>query len=286
MASVYKSIRTTLNTFRPELPIPTLAFSDSAHPVHTSKGSQATDTPHNANFPEEPVVKHSTPIRSRTRQDDSLGFPESDPWSSPALHRGHNHSNQTNVTPKANGMSEGRPVASEQDPSPRNPNDASPGPVAGLAVSSHNPPRPSAASRRESGGWNSYEDSRADPFPSRGDSSLGGEGFGQPGDASGDQDASFGPMRSPGTGRHPENGSEEGIAVTLLPDKEGVFMFQHRNYQISSTRRGSKVVRRFSDFVWLLDCLHKRYPFRQLPLLPPKRVAGKCYTPPGLIGRD
>lgn len=62
--------------------------------------------------------------------------------------------------------------------------------------------------------------------------------------------------------------------VTLLPEKEGVFMFQHRNYEVSSRRRGAKVVRRYSDFVWLLSCLLKRYPFRQLPLLPPKRVAG------------
>jgi sorting nexin-8 len=50
-------------------------------------------------------------------------------------------------------------------------------------------------------------------------------------------------------------------------------MFQHHNYEVSSQRRGSKVIRRYSDFVWLLDCLHKRYPFRVLPLLPPKRVA-------------
>ena len=50
-------------------------------------------------------------------------------------------------------------------------------------------------------------------------------------------------------------------------------MFQHRNYEVASVRRNSKVIRRYSDFVWLLDCLHKRYPFRQLPLLPPKRVA-------------
>jgi len=63
------------------------------------------------------------------------------------------------------------------------------------------------------------------------------------------------------------------ITVTLLPDKEGMFFFQHRNYEVVSSRRGSSVVRRYSDFVWLLDCLHKRYPFRQLPLLPPKRVA-------------
>jgi sorting nexin-8 len=58
-----------------------------------------------------------------------------------------------------------------------------------------------------------------------------------------------------------------------MPEKEGIFMFQHHNYEVSSVRRGSKVIRRYSDFVWLLDCLHKRYPFRVLPLLPPKRVA-------------
>lgn len=67
---------------------------------------------------------------------------------------------------------------------------------------------------------------------------------------------------------------EEVVTVTLLPEKEGMFMFQHRNYEVRSTRRASTVVRRYSDFVWLLDCLQKRYPFRQLPLLPPKRLAG------------
>lgn len=66
---------------------------------------------------------------------------------------------------------------------------------------------------------------------------------------------------------------EENILVTLMPEKEGVFLFQHHNYEVTSSRRGSKVIRRYSDFVWLLDCLHKRYPFRALPLLPPKRVA-------------
>lgn len=66
---------------------------------------------------------------------------------------------------------------------------------------------------------------------------------------------------------------EETLLVTLMPEKEGVFLFQHHNYEVTSSRRGSKVIRRYSDFVWLLDCLHKRYPFRALPLLPPKRVA-------------
>lgn len=69
------------------------------------------------------------------------------------------------------------------------------------------------------------------------------------------------------------SGVEEHVVVNLLPEKEGLFMFQHHNYEVVSARRGSKVIRRYSDFVWLLDCLHKRYPFRVLPLLPPKRVA-------------
>jgi hypothetical protein len=78
-----------------------------------------------------------------------------------------------------------------------------------------------------------------------------------------------------GGGTHTLSGPEEHVTVTLLPEKEGMFMFQHHNYQVSSPRRGSKVVRRYSDFVWLLDCLHRKYPFRRLPLLPPKRVGGE-----------
>lgn len=50
-------------------------------------------------------------------------------------------------------------------------------------------------------------------------------------------------------------------------------MFQHRNYEVVSARGSSTVIRRYSDFFWLLDCLNKRYPIRLLPLLPPKRVA-------------
>lgn len=115
--------------------------------------------------------------------------------------------------------------------------------------------------------------------PSQSDeSSFGGTqrtalgGFGHPGD---------GPnplaprRRSLGLGRSTTNPQvEEIVTVSMLPEKEGLFMFQHRNYEVKSARRGSTVIRRYSDFVWLLDCLQKRFPFRQLPLLPPKRVSG------------
>lgn len=95
--------------------------------------------------------------------------------------------------------------------------------------------------------------------------------FGPPGE---DPNETTPRRRSLGIARSTNPNVEETVAITLLPEKEGMFMFQHRNYEVKSARRGSTVVRRYSDFVWLLDCLQKRFPFRQLPLLPPKRVSG------------
>lgn len=63
------------------------------------------------------------------------------------------------------------------------------------------------------------------------------------------------------------------ITVTRTPQKEG-FLFRHVNYEIESERLGSKVLRRFSDFFWLWEVLLKRYPFRILPNLPPKKLGG------------
>lgn len=88
-----------------------------------------------------------------------------------------------------------------------------------------------------------------------------------------------------GGGSRAPQGVEEVVTVLALPEKEGMFLFQYRNYEVASARRNSKVVRRYSDFVWLLDCLHKKYPFRQLPLLPPKRVASKSTSPAFHVSR-
>ncbi|KAK9236420.1 hypothetical protein V1525DRAFT_420427 [Lipomyces kononenkoae] len=76
---------------------------------------------------------------------------------------------------------------------------------------------------------------------------------------------------------------QDRIRVSIIPEKEGVFMFRHVNYLLEGAavpgadgtiaRGGYRVVRRYSDFVWLLNCLLKRFPFRILPLLPPKRFA-------------
>ncbi|ORX39040.1 hypothetical protein BD324DRAFT_576638 [Kockovaella imperatae] len=62
----------------------------------------------------------------------------------------------------------------------------------------------------------------------------------------------------------------EKIEVGLIAEKEGWFL---QKYRVESDRRSTEPVsRRYSDFVWLLDCLIKRYPFRLLPALPPKKI--------------
>jgi sorting nexin-8 len=206
--------------------------------------------------------------KPRTPRKPSMDFPEADPWGSPALHRGHNHEQGP---PKINGV-------------PNAVSNGTHGPTrttSNFTTTSHaspdgasNQPSQDAPTTPGVGGWE-YDGagSSTAPFGPEGDSSIEGDGFGGSG-GGGDRPIQNIPTRSFGGGRVSGGGVEETILVTLLPEKEGMFMFQHHNYQVASPRRGSKVVRRYSDFVWLLDCLHKRYPFRQLPLLPPKRVGG------------
>jgi sorting nexin-8 len=194
---------------------------------------------------------------------DSLDFPEADPWGSPALHKNHNHQASS---PKVNGASRdiiNAPVRTTSGFTTRIRGESGSNGTSQPPVDSQpNPPGEV---------WGSYDANPSAPFsnPSPGN---GGDGFDP--SRGGERPTSDVPSRSFGN-RATATGVEENIVITLLPEKEGMFMFQHHNYQVGSARRGSKVVRRYSDFVWLLDCLQKRYPFRQLPLLPPKRVGGK-----------
>ncbi|KAI9310557.1 hypothetical protein BX666DRAFT_1869510, partial [Dichotomocladium elegans] len=66
----------------------------------------------------------------------------------------------------------------------------------------------------------------------------------------------------------------EEIKITIAPEREG-FIFKHVNYIVESQKRSSIVLRRFSDFWWLMEVLARRYPFRALPNLPPKKVGGR-----------
>ncbi|KAK9703473.1 Sorting nexin mvp1 [Basidiobolus ranarum] len=63
------------------------------------------------------------------------------------------------------------------------------------------------------------------------------------------------------------------ISIKISPQRGGM-IFKHINYVVESKQRLSSVVRRYSDFWWLLEVLTRRYPSRMLPTLPPKRIGG------------
>ncbi|KAI5480508.1 sorting nexin mvp1 [Pseudohyphozyma bogoriensis] len=63
------------------------------------------------------------------------------------------------------------------------------------------------------------------------------------------------------------------VLVRERDELGGYWMNKHTVWIVQSSKHNSQLERRYSDFVWLLDCLTRRYPFRLLPSLPPKRVA-------------
>lgn len=81
-------------------------------------------------------------------------------------------------------------------------------------------------------------------------------------------------------------GAKDRIAIREVPEKEGL-LFKHINYAIThELRLGTdvpagprKVIRRYSDFVWLLEFLLKKYTFRVIPGLPPKKFSGMFIRP-------
>lgn len=202
-------------------------------------------------------------------RQDSLGDPDSDPWASPAPTKPLAAPAPASASaPQTNGHKENALPSSARNISQRT--------TSAFTTHSESPSTGNNGARGETqptggdGDWNSYNGSSAGGFSEQ--PTLGG-GFGEGGDDQGNR-SSGGQARTSGPTAALPSGTGEVITIAMLPEKEGMFMFQHRNYEVKSIRRGTSVVRRYSDFVWLLDCLHKRYPFRRLPLLPPKRVAG------------
>ncbi|XXH04383.1 YmL10 [Hypoxylon texense] len=252
---------------RRDLPQPQLS-SFVKKPVFPNAAELAAKPPQQPDPP-------STPFSSQTRpRKPSMDGPEDDPWSSAEVHRDHDHAEtqkvngtvHTNTNTNGNGYSN----SDAPDMHTRTTSNFTTSTVAsvggagsqsGGSVSSH------------PGGWGYFDGNNPGGFgePSNNPTApFGGAGGGEGRDPAAQPSISHSRTISGGrTG----TAVEETILVTLMPEKEGVFLFQHHNYEVTSSRRGSKVIRRYSDFVWLLDCLHKRYPFRALPLLPPKRVA-------------
>ncbi|KAK5059815.1 hypothetical protein LTR84_009698 [Exophiala bonariae] len=236
---------------RRKLPQPRIAYIDRL---------QSSIPPPKGPSPERTKPTPAKP--NKTRQDSFGGDPTADPWASPSNNR------LPPPSPAANKMpTNGIPVDVDKT--------ASNGIVRTTSTfttegnrSSPDSSSPDNTSSGAATGWNSFNGSSGG-FSEQ--PTLGG-GFGDPGDGQGPNLPSHGSQGSTSQSLVIPTGTGESVIVSMLPEKEGMFLFQHHNYEVKTIRRGSSVVRRYSDFVWLLDCLQKRYPFRRLPLLPPKRV--------------
>jgi sorting nexin-8 len=265
--------RHVLTHISTELPQPHSGFLDRLRsPSHDTSDGPANERP-TTPPPQPSPLQEPNSARSRQSRRESLGGLESDPWASPELHRNHAHATVTSAVTSEqriiNGYGSMRSTTNAWTSKPveepaqlglsQEPTSVPPEPV-----------EPSSSGSGWGGNFGAPGPSGDDaPFPSASRPALGG--FGPPAD---DPIEPAPRRRSLGIARTTNPNVEETVTITLLPEKEGMFMFQHRNYEVKSARRGSTVVRRYSDFVWLLDCLQKRFPFRQLPLLPPKRVSG------------
>ncbi|KUI58825.1 Sorting nexin mvp1 [Cytospora mali] len=238
-----------------------------------------------AKSPQRPITP---PAKDMAPTQSSLDYPD-DPWNTPDLHKDHNHEEETSPResteavriedPTLNGNGNGD-VTYDDDIAPPS-RTTSTFTTSSVASAGESAPAsteaPFIAASLPGGGWGSSDFFSDNPIAGEVGSNPVASPFGVPGAISEGRrpsDQRAGPMSSRTIGSGRTGGAvEENVIVSLLPEKEGMFMFQHHNYEVASARRGSKVIRRYSDFVWLLDCLHKRYPFRALPLLPPKRVA-------------
>ncbi|KAL4797819.1 hypothetical protein BDV19DRAFT_377331 [Aspergillus venezuelensis] len=257
----------TVDDRRKKLPVPRSSYLDTLRAKQDSAMSAPSQerpaTPPAPSAPSTPAQEPGS-ARSRRSRRESIGGLDADPWGSPDLHRGHGHAQNEPEHGTLNGYGSVRSGTNAWSK-------ASDGETLGQSSNvTHTNGRSEApiSTSAESGWGDSFPQSSAGGGiggPVR--SSIGD--FGRSGSDQGEANSNRRPLN---LGRVPTQ-VKEVVTVTLLQEKEGMFMFQHRNYEVKSARRGSTVVRRYSDFVWLLDCLHKRYPFRQLPLLPPKRIS-------------
>jgi len=268
---------------------------DLPHPKLPGIIENLPPLPHLSELAAKPPQRPVTPPSSAKLSDPSPKQPRSfrkasmddpyGPWNSPDVHKNHNHPPEV---PRPNGgdIAAPPPVPPgvngnglyDTTPQTTLPGRTTSTFTTASATSGGDSVRQAAGpSSENTGTWGYY-----------GGNPPAAAGFGEQattptenpfGTAGGAPESSRGPPAAPTPSRMIGGGRTgstvtENILVTLMPEKEGIFMFQHHNYEVTSSKRVSKVIRRYSDFVWLLDCLHKRYPFRGLPLLPPKRVAG------------
>lgn len=117
-------------------------------------------------------------------------------------------------------------------------------------------------------------------------------------DALGTRGAGFGTTPSgsalTGTGLSTDWWKRQRNVNVTIQGQQGFILNRYTVYQISTDvnnlypaffprfltfrlQGGPSVIRRYSEFVFLWDCLYRRYPFRLFPALPPKRI-GRAFT--------
>jgi sorting nexin-8 len=262
--------RTIPHSPRVGLPRPKISFIDQLQAKAKQQSQQQQPPPpqQQEQTSSAAAPKPSPSKQQKPRQDSFGGDPTVDPWGSPSNKRVPPPSTAAHTMQAPNGFgdtnSATHPNGVERTTSAFTTNSAQD------SGSGGSPTAERQASSMGGGGWGSYNGGSGG-FSEQ--PTLGG-GFGDSGE---DESREPGHRAQPSIGGSVmiPSGTGESVTVTLMPEKEGMFLFQHHNYEVKTIRRGSSVVRRYSDFVWLLDCLQKRYPFRRLPLLPPKRVQGK-----------
>ena len=67
--------------------------------------------------------------------------------------------------------------------------------------------------------------------------------------------------------------SLDSIKVELVPEKKGLIL-KHVEYEVTSQRFKTTVLRRYNDFLALHEMIMMRFPYRILPRLPPKKMLG------------
>ena len=71
-----------------------------------------------------------------------------------------------------------------------------------------------------------------------------------------------------------ELSSLDQIKLELVPEKKGLIL-KHVEYEVTSSRFKSTVLRRYNDFVALHEMVVMRFPYRLVPRLPPKKIGGE-----------
>ncbi|KAJ1978730.1 Sorting nexin mvp1 [Dimargaris verticillata] len=65
--------------------------------------------------------------------------------------------------------------------------------------------------------------------------------------------------------------ADDPVQITIDDVRSGT-VFKYTTYTLVWNAKAARVIRRYSDFWWLLEALMKHYPFRMLPHLPPKAI--------------